>query len=107
MRVLFLLLVISSGGCAPFARNDCKHSIYDAVWRDEVVIPYLKEKFGRSYHFFNHENPFISIKGDKVAYIFDSSKTIDGKNFRYENSIYFIRSCTSGEIIEIAEVGNY
>lgn len=107
MRGLFLFMVTFSGGCALSARNDCKHSVYDAAWRDEVVIPYLEDQFGDGYRFFNYENPLISIKENKVAYVFDSSKTIDGKNLRYEKSIYFIRSCNSGEIIEIAEVGNY
>ena len=107
MRLLSFFLFVLLSGCTFTEKLNCKHVSYDPALRDTVVIPYLKNKFGDGYRHFNHDDPFISVKGSQVAYVFDSSKVIDGKMLRYEKSIYVIRSCVDGEVAEITEVGLY
>lgn len=107
MRLVAFFLFVFLSGCASTEKRRCKHVIYDPELRDSVVTPYLKDKFGDGYRHFNYDDPFISVKGSQVAYVFDSSKMIDGKMLRYEKSIYVIRNCVDGEVVEITEVGLY
>lgn len=104
MRFLILSALILFCGCTSVNGGECKYGTYDDEIRDEVVIPYLKEKFEENHIFFNINDPFISIKKERVAFVFVSSNTIDGKYFMYEKSIYVIRNCSDGKNIKISEV---
>lgn len=107
MKLLAIFMLVVLFGCVLPEKRSCKYSNYDETLQDTVVIPYLKQKFGDGYRYFNYDDPVISIKRDQVAYVFLSSKTVDARNFRYEKSIYVIRSCVDGEVLEITEVGFY
>lgn len=107
MRLLAFFLSVLISGCVLNEKRSCEHFSYDSALRDSVVIPFLKEKFGEGYRHFNYDDPFVSVKGSQVAYVFDSSKMIDGKMLRYEKSIYVVRGCVDGEVVEITEVGAY